>query len=139
MPFSGLAIYLLKENNRNMLTLQLIASFHYVVGEQTGSDLTVARAKTMIALASLTWPALNITVTHVPITPERMTWNSDGFGMINASASFRRDPVGDDAPIIIDDVEEDQLIQLDKMRECASIIPLFGRQRLERFNITLAE
>jgi hypothetical protein len=122
-----------------MLTLQLITTFYYVVSEQTGNDLTVARAKTMIALASLTWPSLHLAVTPVPITPERLTWKSAGFDKINEGASFRRDPIGDDAPIVMDNVEASELIEIDKMRECATIIPLFGRQRLERFNITLAE
>ena len=52
--------------------------------------------------------------------------------------SFRRDPVGDDASIIVDDDEPKELIMLDEMRDCASFIPLFGRQRLERFNLALA-
>jgi hypothetical protein len=121
-----------------MLTHQLIATFHHVICEQTGNDVTIGRAKTMVALASITWPDLEIVVSPHIITPERITWKSDEIDSFSAGASFRRDPVGDDAPIIIENVEADQLTMPDRMRECASIIPLFGRQRLERFNFTLA-
>jgi hypothetical protein len=116
----------------------LITTFHYVVSEQTGNDVTIGRAKTMVALASITWPELEIVVSPHFITPERITWTSEEIDSFSAGSSFRRDPIGDDAPIIIDDVEPDQLVMPDRMRECASIIPLFGRQRLERFNLTLA-
>ena len=122
-----------------MLTLQLITSFHYVVSEQTGNDVTIARAKSMIALASLTWPDLGIVVTPHFINPERMVWQSANFDAVSMGGGFRRDPIGDDASIIIDEYEPDQLIMLERMRECASFIPLFGKQRLERFNLTLAQ
>ncbi|RPH75366.1 hypothetical protein EHM76_01825 [bacterium] len=122
-----------------MLTHRLITTFHYVVREQSGNDVTIARAKTMIALASLTWPSLGIVVTPFYITPGRLTWKSEAFESVMLGGGFRRDPVGDDASIIIDDYDPDQLIMLDKMQDCAGFIPLFGRQRLERFNLTLAE
>ena len=122
-----------------VLTLQLITSFHYVVSEQTGNDVTIARAKTMIALASLTWPELGIVVAPHFINSERVVWKSDDFDSVSLGGGFRRDPIGDDASIIIDEYEEDQLIMLERMRACASFIPLFGRQRLDRFNLTLAQ
>jgi hypothetical protein len=31
------------------------------------------------------------------------------------------------------------MLMLDEMRECSTFIPLFGRQSLSRFNLTLAE
>jgi hypothetical protein len=122
-----------------MLTLQLITSFHYVVSEQSGNDVTIARAKTMIALAGLTWPDLGIVVEPHFINSERVVWNSDDFDSVSMGGGFRRDPIGDDASIIIDEYQQDQLIMLERMRECASFIPLFGRQRLDRFNLTLAQ
>jgi hypothetical protein len=123
----------------NTFVNRLITTFHHVVSEQSGNDVTVARAKTMIALASLTWPRIGIAVTPQFITPRRMIWQSAAFDAVAMGGSFRRDPVGDDASIIIDDDEPKELVMLDEMRACASFIPLFGRQRLERFNITLAE
>lgn len=120
-----------------MLTLQLVTTFHHVIREESGNDVTMARAKAMVALASLTWP-LGIVVTPHFINAGRVMWKSDAFDTVTMGGSFRRDPVGDDASIIIDDEEAKELVMLDEMRECASFIPLFGRQRLERFNLTLA-
>ena len=117
---------------------QLVATFHHVVNEKSGNDITIARAKTMISLVSLTWPSTGIVVTPHFITPERIIWKSTIFDSITMGGSFRRDPVGDDASIIIDDDEPKELIMLDEMCECASFIPLFGRQQLKRFNLTLA-
>lgn len=124
-----------------MITIvnQLITTFHHVVNEKSGNDITIARAKTMIALVSLTWPRTRIVATPHFITASRVAWESDAFDSIIMGGSFRRDPVGDDASIIIDDDEPKELTMLDEMRECASFIPMFGRQRLSRFNLTLAE
>ena len=122
----------------SLLTLKLVTTFHHVVREQSGNDVTIARAKAMIALVSLTWPALDIVVIPHFIKTGRVMWKSDAFDSMTMGGSFRRDPVGDDASIIIDDDEPIELVMLDEMRACASFIPLFGRQRLERFNLTLA-
>jgi len=122
----------------SLLTHQLITTFHHVIRERSGNDVTIGRAKTMVALASITWPSLGIVVIPHFINPGRMMWQSADFDSISEGSTFRRDPVGDDASIIIDDDEPPQLALLDEMGECASFIPLFGRQRLERFNLTLA-
>ncbi|GFE57382.1 hypothetical protein [Geobacter sp. AOG1] len=119
-------------------TLQLITTFHHVIREQTGNDVTIARAKTMVALASLTWPTLGIAIAPHYITAVRIMWKSDDFDAMDIGGSFRRDPVGDDASIIIDSDEQKELVMMDEMRACAEFIPLFGRQSLERFNSTLA-
>lgn len=119
-------------------TLQLITTFHHVIREQTGNDVTIARAKTMVALASLTWPTLGIVVTPHYVTSVRIIWKSGDFDAMDIGGSFRRDPVGDDASIIIDSDEPKELVMMDEMRACAEFIPLFGRQSLERFNSTLA-
>jgi len=121
----------------NSRIVQMIATFHHVVNEQSGNDITIARAKTMVALVSLTWPHIGIVVTPYYITPSRVAWKCEAFDSVSMGGSFRRDPVGDDASIIIDDDEPRELVMLDEMRECALFIPLFGRQRLERFNFTL--
>jgi len=122
-----------------MITHRLIATFHHVVSEQSGNDVTINRAKTMVALAALTWPGLGIDVRPHYFSSGRMWWKSDDFDSMNIGGSFRRDPVGDDASIILEDVDPDHFIMLEEMEECASFIPLFGRQSLERFNQTLAE
>jgi hypothetical protein len=121
-----------------MLILQLITTFHQVVSEKTGNDVSIARAKAMVALASLTWPSVNIIVTPTFITPERVMWKSVDFDSLSLIASFRRDPIGEDASIIIEEIEADQIVMVDEMRECADFIPLFGRQKLDHFNLTLA-
>lgn len=121
-----------------MLILQLITTFHQVVSDKTGNDVSVGRAKAMVALASLTWPDLNIVVTPFFITPERVMWKSADFDSLSLIASFRRDPIGEDASIIIEEIEPDQINMIDEMRDCAEFIPLFGRQRLDRFNLALA-
>jgi hypothetical protein len=121
-----------------MLILQLITTFHQVVSEKTGNDVSIGRAKAMVALASLTWPAVNIVVTPSFITPERVMWKSVDFDSLSLIASFRRDPIGEDASIIIEEIDSDQITMVDEMRECAEFIPLFGRQRLDHFNLTLA-
>ncbi len=121
------------------LALRLVATFHHVISEQSGNDVTIARAKTMLALAGLTWPSLGIVVTPHYFGQGRMAWKSDAFDSVTMGGSFRRDPVGDDASIIMDDDEPKQLVLVEEMRACAAFIPLFGRQRLERFNLTLAE
>ncbi len=123
----------------NTLALQLTTSFHYVISEQSGNDVTIGRAKTMIVLASITWPQVGFEVTPHYITPTRLMWKSAAFDAVDIGGSFRRDPIGDDASIIMDDVDPEQLIMVEEMRECAEFIPLFGRQRIERFNLTLAE
>ena len=121
-----------------MLILQLITTFHQAVSDKTGNDVSIGRAKTMVALATLTWPTLNIFVTPVFITPERVMWKSADFDSLSLIASFRRDPIGEDASIIIEEIEPDQIIMMDEMRECAELIPLFGRQKLDHFNLILA-
>jgi hypothetical protein len=121
-----------------MLILQLITTFHQVVSDKTGNDVSIGRAKTMVALASLTWPELNIVVTPMFITPERVMWKSVDFDSLSLIASFRRDPIGEDAAIVIEEIEPDQIVMIDEMRDCAALIPLFGRQKLDRFNLALA-
>jgi hypothetical protein len=121
-----------------MLILQLITTFHQVVSDKTGNDVSIGRAKTMVALASITWPAVNIVVTPFFITPERVMWKSPDFDSLSLIASFRRDPIGEDAAIVIEEIEPDQITMIDEMRECVKIIPLYGRQRLDRFNLALA-
>ena len=123
----------------NISVSRLVASFHFFVNEQYCIDVTVARAKAMFALASLTWPGLELAVTPHYITPGRLTWKSEAFEAVSMGGSFRRDPVGDDASIIIDDDETEELVMPDEMRACAGFIPMFGRQKLERFNLALAE
>lgn len=122
-----------------MLILQLITTFHQVISDKTGNDVSVGRAKAMVALASLTWPALNIAVTPYFITPERVMWKSADFDSLSLIASFRRDPIGEDASIIIEEIVPDQITMLKEMQECAAIIPLYGRQKLDHFNLTLAQ
>jgi hypothetical protein len=122
-----------------MLILQLITTFHQVISDKTGNDVSVGRAKAMVALASLTWPALNIVVTPFFITPERVMWKSADFDSLSLIASFRRDPIGEDASIIIEEIEPDQIFMVKEMQECAAIIPMFGRQKLDHFNLTLAQ
>lgn len=123
----------------NPLVLQMVNTFHYVISEESGNDVTIARAKSMIALASLTWPALGIVVTPNIFGQGRMTWRSDDFNSVTMGGAFRRDPVGDDASIIIDHDDQQELVMEQEMRDCAGFIPLFGRQRMERFNMTVAE
>jgi len=120
------------------LASRLVTTFHYVIREQSGNDVTVARAKTMLALANLTWSALAIEVAPHFISQRRMVWKSEAFEAVGMGGSFRRDPVGDDASIIIDEYDPSQFAMTDEMTECASFLPLFGRQALERFNLTLA-
>lgn len=117
---------------------QMIISFHRVVNEQTGTDVTIARTKTMVALASLTWPETGIVVNYKSGEHGRVFWNSEDFNALSIGGSFRRDPVGDDASLVIDEDESYEMVMLEEMLECASFIPLFGRQKLERFNRTLA-
>lgn len=118
---------------------RLVATFHYVVNERYSIDVTVARTKAMLALVSLTWPDLGIVVTPHFITPGRLTWQSEVFNVVCMGGSFRRDPVGDDASIILDDDEMKELVMPDEMRACAGFIPMFGRQKMERFNLAVAE
>jgi hypothetical protein len=122
-----------------MLTQRLILTFHQIVSEETGNDVTLARAKTMIALAGLTWPELGLAVTPSRLPRGRIFWRSEELDTLSIGGAFRRDPVGEDAPIIIDRVDPEELVMPEKMRECAAVIPLFGRRRLERFDLTLAE
>jgi hypothetical protein len=122
----------------NTFIQQLIATFHHIVHEQFGNDITIARAKTMLALTSLTWPSIGIVVIPHEIAPGRMVWKSAAFDSMVMGGSFRRDPIGDHALIIFDEDKPEKLVMFDEMRECALFIPLFGKQRLERFNITLA-
>lgn len=117
----------------------MIISFHRVVGELTGSDVTIARTKTMVALVSLTWPEKGVIVSCSTTGQGRVFWKSADFDSLSMGGSFRRDPVGDDASLVIDEDEQWDMVMLDEMRECAGFIPLFGRQSLERFNRTLAE
>ena len=123
----------------NSLVSQLIASFHHAVSDLYSIDVTVARAKAMLALASLTWPELGLVVTPHFISPGRLTWKSEAFDVVNMGGSFRRDPVGDDASIIIEDDETVELVMPDEMCACAEFIPMFGRQKMERFNLAVAE
>lgn len=118
---------------------QMIVTFHRVVNEQTGNDVTIARTKTMVALVSLTWPDKGIAVSYKMISHGRVFWKSEDFDALSIGGSFRRDPVGDDASLVIDEDVPYEMIMLEEMIECASFIPLFGRQKLERFNRTLAE
>lgn len=117
----------------------MIVSFHRVVNEQTGNDVTIARTKSMVALVSLTWPEKGIDVSFRTISHGRVFWESADFDSLSIGGSFRRDPVGDDASLVIDDDVPYAMVMVEEMRECASFIPLFGRQKLERFNRTLAE
>lgn len=121
-----------------MLTQRLILTFHQIISEETGNDVTLARAKTMIALAGLTWPELDLAVTPSRLPRGRIIWRSEDLDSLSIGGAFRRDPVGEDAPIIIDRVDPEDLVMPEKMRECAAFIPLFGRRRLERFDLTLA-
>lgn len=118
---------------------KLITTFCYAVYEETGSDISLARAKTMVALASLTWPALNIEVSPHCSSRGRIFWCSEELDNLSLGGGFRRDPVGDNAPIIIDNFDPEQFLMPAEMRECAVFIPLFGRHRLERFDHSLAE
>jgi hypothetical protein len=123
----------------SLLTHQLITTFHHIIRERSGNDVTIARVRSMVALTSLTWPDLCIVVTPYYINPARVMWKSDDIDSFSGCSTFRRDPVGDDASIIIDEDDPKQLVLINEMQECASFIPLFGRQRLERFNLTLAK
>ncbi|MBE0596450.1 MAG: hypothetical protein IH614_04190 [Desulfuromonadales bacterium] len=120
-----------------MITRQLVTTFHHVVSQQTGNDISIGRAKTMLALAALTWPPLGLVITPHFFSSQRVAWKSDAFEALSIGGTFRRDPVGEDAAIILDNVEPTRLF-LDQMGQCAAFIPLFGRQRLQRFNLTLA-
>jgi len=117
----------------------MIVTFHRVIIEESGNDVTIARTKTMVALVSLTWPDKRIVVSHHITSQGRVLWRSDDFDALSIGGSFRRDPVGDDASLAIDEDETWEMVMLAEMRECAAFIPLFGHQRLERFNRTLAE
>jgi len=118
---------------------QMIITFHHIISEQSGNDVTIARAKTMVALVSLTWPDKGVVVSHQVTSQGRILWKSEDFDSLSIGGSFRRDPVGDDASLAIDEDEVWEKVMLEEMRECSEFIPLFGRQRLERFNRTLAE
>ncbi len=122
-----------------MLMQRLILTFHQAVSQATGNDVTIARAKTMIALAALTWPELGLEVTANRFSRGRISWRSEELEGLSIGGAFRRDPVGEDAPIIIDQVDPEQLLLPEKMEECAAFIPLFGRRRLETFDLTLAD
>ncbi len=117
----------------------MIITFHHIISEQSGNDVTIARAKTMVALVSLTWPEKGIVVSHQTTGQGRIIWKSEDFEALSMGGSFRRDPVGDDASLVIDEDEVWEKVMLAEMSECAEFIPLFGRQRLERFNRALAE
>ncbi len=118
---------------------RLITTFCHAVFEETGSDISLARAKTMVGLASLTWPGWHLEVAPEVTSRGRIVWRSATLDGLNIGGAFRRDPVGDNAPIIIDNIDPEQLVMLEEMRQCAVFIPLFGRQRLDRFDHTLAE
>ena len=118
---------------------RLILTFHQAVSKATGNDVTIARAKTMIALAALTWPDLGLTVTANRFSRGRISWRSAELDGLSIGGAFRRDPVGEDAPIIIDQVDPEELLHPGRMEECAAFIPLFGRRRLENFDLTLAD
>lgn len=117
----------------------MIITFHHIISEQSGNDVTIARTKTMVALVSLTWPDKGVVVSHKVTSQGRIIWNSADFDALSMGGGFRRDPVGDDASLVIDEDEVWEKVMLVEMQECSEFIPLFGRQRLERFNRTLAE
>jgi hypothetical protein len=122
-----------------MLTQRLILTFHQIVSEETGNDITLARAKSMVALACLTWPKLELNVTFRQLPRGRIIWRSDDLDSLSIGGAFRRDPVGEDAPIIVDRINPEEIVMPERMRECAAFIPLFGRRRLERFDRTMAQ
>ncbi len=118
---------------------RLILTFHQAVSKATGNDVTIARAKTMIALAALTWPELGLMITANRLSRGRISWRSEELDGLSIGGAFRRDPVGEDAPIIVDRFDPEQVIFPERMDECAAFIPLFGRRRLEYFDLALAE
>lgn len=117
----------------------MIYTFHHIISEQTGNDVTIARTKTLVALISLTWPDKGIVVSYQTTSQGRILWQSADFDALSMGGSFRRDPVGDDASLVVDEDELLEMVMVTELTECAEFIPLFGRQRLERFNRTLAE
>lgn len=123
----------------NQFFQQMIFTFHHIISEQTGNDVTIARTKTLVALVSLTWPDKGIVVSHQVTSQGRILWQSADFDALSMGGSFRRDPVGDDASLVVDEDEVWEMVMTAELRECAEFIPLFGRQRLERFNRTLSE